>query len=1199
MRITDGTSQKMRRKHLLGDDYFRVMELNFQDLLCFIRDYSRELKYFNLKNEADGSWEQLLLADELMVLADILTYNTNLIEDEFINILENQGNEDDAYFIKLIAPMVKLVEQIDFWYVSIKHTDTEGKETFENELKGLIQNVLSHELQVCKSMMESVLSNKISFKNLDQIWFLREHHTVPQEIYLNNIYNPLKKSFYTFKNSIAFLKQKARFYLDKSLKSQEHSPHMALIITFIKLYLETNSKLNHFTNRYFDFYYEKVLKTKALSYAPDKTYLQFQLKEGISNFLIEKDSLFLGGKDDSKKKIYYKADNDLVVNTARIKQLFTLFCDQNDLIWPQIACNGIVTDEIPILNADSNQSLNTPKALLGKAGLGNAKMGFAISDGCFLLSEGNRKISIEFCFVEHTYRFFEKQLEKLFGKGKLRDEFIKLFYNIFSVYVSVENTWFKIEHYIIDSFLIDKSRKENSLYLECKLSTDDPAICNVNAQIHGKFYKENIPAIKVLLNEEAYLYPYEVLKGLQIERITINTEVEGLKKITVHNELGQVDVAKPFHPFGVIPKLNSYFILGGYEFSKKNLTSLSIKLSWSELPQQHDGFVGYFKAYKSKPKKSDYKCTIGFLNGGAWVPEENHLASKFPLFSSESGESLPNKSLFANIETHLYKQNQEVLNEENYRFDHSSTGGFLKIKLINPPFAFGHAEYPDVLSEISINNARKKVNNPLPNPPFSPLIENIKVDYKAQSVIEFKKLKSSRRNAEKQFYHIYPWGHEEILGTTKFDHIPLIPSFQNKGNLFIGLENAEANWTITFLFHLLDDSKLEVEMDPPALYWEYLASNQWRTLPNTSMVSDTTNGFLNSGIVTILLPQDINKENTIMSNSLHWIKVSANEHLEGICSVVNITAQALQLTWINQGNHLSHLNENLPAYSISKAKGTLSGISGIAQPLPSFQGQTSEDNNKVKLRISERLRHKNRAVTSWDYERIILQHFPELAKVKCIPHATSASLKNPGHLLIVVIGKSINGGMFYNPMLGNKTLHDIKKLVLGVNSAFANIEVRNPVYEQVQVRCAVKIKSGLDSGYFIDLINTRIIEYLSPWKAHSLNEAGFGKIIKCTDVLSFIQNLNFIEWATDFSILHVSCDSQKRYKLFDTADKRKDNLGKDGGSQWNEIKPTYPWAILVPMQQHALKIIYDNKDILADKTGIDELLLENTFIIEE
>ena len=33
-------------------------------------------------------------------------------------------------------------------------------------------------------------------------------------------------------------------------------------------------------------------------------------------------------------------------------------------------------------------------------------------------------------------------------------------------------------------------------------------------------------------------------------------------------------------------------------------------------------------------------------------------------------------------------------------------------------------------------------------------------------------------------------------------------------------------------------------------------------------------------------------------------------------------------------------------------------------------------------RVSERLRHKNRAIQLWDYEHLILQNFPHLYRVK-------------------------------------------------------------------------------------------------------------------------------------------------------------------------------------------------------------------------
>lgn len=1208
MKIYDGTSQIKRNNHLHDDDYFHVMELNFHDLICFIKDYSKDIRFFNLKNEADGNWDEMLVADEIIIISEILTYDIQLIENEFENVIEKNHHLSNQNILSIVEPIVKIVEQIDFWYVSIKKSNSDGRGSLENELKGLIQNVLSRDLHQCNNLIQTLYSEEIAIKELDYIWLAGGNDAVPDK-FTNDIVTYFKKVFNSFKNSISFLKQKSKYYLEQSMKSQQHAPNMALLITFLRLYLQSINKFNDFTNRYFDFYYDEILKIKPKTYSPDKTYLQFELKEGVTNCLIKKDTLFLAGKDNSKKKIYYSTDKDLVINTANVAKLYTLYCEQNKLIWPQSKCTAILIDEIPVSNLVTEQYGIKSRDLFGgskKISFENANIGFVISDGCLLLNQGRRKVSLEFRFTDKSYLVFTKHLYQLFGKEKLSDAFIKLFSNIFVVYVSVENDWLKIKDYVIDGYLIDLDRKKNTLSLEFKLSVNDPAIVSINQKVHGKYLIEDVPAIKILLNSDSYLYPYDLLKKLEIDQIVINTDVEEFKDVTVSNDLGLVDITKPFHPFGVTPQVNSYFILGAVEFSKKKLTSLSVKIKWNNLPSQHDGLAGYFDAYKVKLKNSNYKCAITFLNNGEWLPKEENLKDKQSLFISDFGEQLQKISFFKKIDTSLYQQNLKAIANSVYQYDNCSSGGFVKFTFFSPSFAFGHSNYPDILSEISINNAKKKIKKPLPNPPFSPSIESIQIDYKAHSTIDFSSLNGGGENLDKQFYHIYPWGYEEILGKTKFDHIHFIPSFDDKGNLFIGLENAEANWTVSLLFNLLEDSKLEVAMEPPVLKWEYLASNQWRTLSNTAIVSDSTAGFLNSGIVKITLPEDIDKNNTILSDSLHWIKVSATKNLESICSVLHISAQAVQLKWINQNNDLSHLDTVLPASTISKAKEILPGIKNINQPLSSFNGEVPEDKVKVKLRISERLRHKNRAVTSWDYERIILQLFPNLYKVKCISHSTSNSSEKPGYLLIVVIGniESSKEGVFYDPMLGNKILHDIKELLTGLNSGFANIEVRNPVYERIQIRCAVKIKSGLDSGYFIDLLNTKLIEYLSPWQSNSLNEAGFGNVIKCTDVLSFIQNLDFIEWATDFSILHVSYDSKEKYYLLDTAEKRKNKPTTDIETydevfKQNRVSPTYPWAILLPMQEHAIEVIYDNKEIRANRTGIDKLLLESTFIIED
>ncbi len=72
----------------------------------------------------------------------------------------------------------------------------------------------------------------------------------------------------------------------------------------------------------------------------------------------------------------------------------------------------------------------------------------------------------------------------------------------------------------------------------------------------------------------------------------------------------------------------------------------------------------------------------------------------------------------------------------------------------------------------------------------------------------------------------------------------------------------------------------------------------------------------------------------------------------------------------------------------------------MKQPFQSFDGKHAEVGKEFYTRVSERLRHKGRAITAWDYEHLVLDRFPGIYKVKCITHAEPecncrSAVKNP------------------------------------------------------------------------------------------------------------------------------------------------------------------------------------------------------------
>src|SRR4029079_18873343 len=97
------------------------------------------------------------------------------------------------------------------------------------------------------------------------------------------------------------------------------------------------------------------------------------------------------------------------------------------------------------------------------------------------------------------------------------------------------------------------------------------------------------------------------------------------------------------------------------------------------------------------------------------------------------------------------------------------------------------------------------------------------------------------------------------------------------------------------------------------------------------------------------------------------------------------------------------LNEPLAAESISKLINTNPAIKTVSQPFSSFGGNAVEPEIDFNRRVSERLRHKNRAVNLWDYEHLVLEAFPSIYKVKCLPHTGRGIEAEPGSLTLLVI----------------------------------------------------------------------------------------------------------------------------------------------------------------------------------------------------
>ncbi len=209
-------------------------------------------------------------------------------------------------------------------------------------------------------------------------------------------------------------------------------------------------------------------------------------------------------------------------------------------------------------------------------------------------------------------------------------------------------------------------------------------------------------------------------------------------------------------------------------------------------------------------------------------------------------------------------------------------------------------------------------------------------------------------------------------------------SKQEQGMLFIGLEKAVPLQSVSLLFQFAEGSAEDEDKDPPEIHWSYLTNNEWRPMRGEDIVSDGTYGFQTTGIVKLNIPADATRNNTIITQGLHWFAVSVTENPHRIPQLVNVITQAAEVVFEDNDNDQKHFDNALPAGSITKLAVKVAQVSKVEQPFASFDGKHKEISKEFYTRISERLRHKNRAINSWDYEHLVLDRFPSVYKVKCI-----------------------------------------------------------------------------------------------------------------------------------------------------------------------------------------------------------------------
>lgn len=372
-------------------------------------------------------------------------------------------------------------------------------------------------------------------------------------------------------------------------------------------------------------------------------------------------------------------------------------------------------------------------------------------------------------------------------------------------------------------------------------------------------------------------------------------------------------------------------------------------------------------------------------------------------------------------------------------------------------------------------------------------------------------------------YHLEPFGGWRPMAAEGAAAPPLLP--RAGAGLLLGFDALAGGGTLTLLFQMAAPGGTAEPATPPPVEWSRLEGDCWELLPPRALPADGTFGLRGTGIVALELPPFGAAGGTRVPGGEHWLRCEALGEPVGFPCTVGIFPHAAGATWVDTGEPAGvHLAQPLPAGTITSTVQDVAGLGGVLQPLPSFGGRPPETEPGYEVRLSERLRHKDRAEQGWDYERLVLERFPQVWKVQALP-ARAPEGPAPGSVLVVVVaGAEGNESADATvPRAASTLLGAVRDYLAERSTPFASIDVVNPAYVRVTVEAEVVFRgagAGGDAGGGIDRLNGDLVAWLSPWFYDAERATHEGTYASEGDISEFIQTRPYVEALLSLELRH-------------------------------------------------------------------------------
>jgi hypothetical protein len=571
-----------------------------------------------------------------------------------------------------------------------------------------------------------------------------------------------------------------------------------------------------------------------------------------------------------------------------------------------------------------------------------------------------------------------------------------------------------------------------------------------------------------------------------------------------HNQ-GLLDLTQPFEPFGPQPRDRDCFVMKADDVFGKPLRELEVhwtlervgtmdvfgkplgQLEGLSIAERVRANTNPFGQRSIPPKPIHWRV----FRKGRWergeLPAYEGLAGMKHVSSSTNLQPFSERTQVSGQEGHFL---QVVLHGADYGFQQFQ--GYL-LQLAD--FHASRQANPD---DLKAAPTARSISEP-------PLVAEVKLSYLTKT------MESNRPSSHLRLMRRFGLADVAEFATQQpFRLFPMGMSEEGPGGLFyVGLDRVLPGRVMTMFLEMEEASVCGESREEAKLTWRYHAESGWKAIE----VVDGTLGFRHTGIVRFVAPIDWKPGATAIAEPVgFWLRIHTTQPRQsGTIRSAGCDAVLASYQFVAPPETDNTPAMPLPVGAIKTLKPSLPGIKKVRNVAPSFAGRGTEPQSEHFQRTSQVARHGMQAVNAWDIERMVQAEFPDVKRVRCLPHHSANSECAAGWISLIIVPRSSS----LLPQPSSRLMAQIKHFVARHATPRMRIQMLCPVYTRVEIQATLHLKPGVDAGPAADRLQEDITSLLHPLRG-SLNHGSdrpFGQGLFLSEITRFLEDHPLVELA--------------------------------------------------------------------------------------